>query len=98
VTATPISYTVFLLNALGDNETLEAFKEQFAQDAPEFRVVGEAVAKQIYKTSFIVDIAGDKEGDADNFAKRLEMALSAYPDGEDSFSADFLIVVGLDRT
>lgn len=102
-TATPLvtpvtaRFTVFLLNGLGDNETLDEIKQQLAQEAPELRVVGEAVAKRTYATSSIVDIAGDKAGQVKDIGERLNMELSVYPDGEDSFSADFLIVVGLDR-
>ena len=98
VTVMPVSYTVFLLNALGDNETLERFKEQFAQEAPELRVVGEAVAKGTYSLSLIVDIAGDKEDVVRTYRDKLELGISVYPKGEDPYSADFLIVVGLDRT
>jgi len=98
VTSVSARYTVFLLNGLGDQGNLMGFRQRLEQVAPDLRVVGEAQAKRTYKTSVIVDIAKDKEADAADYGGRLNVGLSTYPEGEDIYSADFLIVVGLDRT
>jgi hypothetical protein len=99
VVTTPITrHTVFLLNGLGDQGSLSAFRQRIEQQTPELQVVGEATGKKTYEKTLFVDIAGDKESEANDYSQRLNIGISTYPEGEDRYSSDFLIVVGLDNT